>query len=108
MKEGLFYDIMVDVDERPDGWKKELYDKLSYNFLIECAAKNDGIKEWNLEYEKYLRSEWQRLFPHDKEYDPENIGKLFYLNSGFVRPGLSGKDIKNAIEGGSPLLWCTF
>ena len=91
---------MVDMDERPKGWNKELYDKLSFDFLIECS-QHGGIDEWNLRYEAYLKSEWERIFPHDKEYDPKNIGKLFYLNSGFVRPGLSGKDIKNAIDRGA-------
>jgi len=102
MREGLFYDIMVDVDERPDGWNKELYDKLSFEYLIECA-KNGRIEEWNLEYEKYLKSEWERIFP-DKGYDSENIGKLFYLNysfvrlnSGFVQPYYHDKDFNKAL-----------
>ena len=43
MKEGLIYDIMVDVNKRPEGWNKELYDKLSYDFRIECA-KNGEIR----------------------------------------------------------------
>ncbi len=101
-REGLFYDIMVDVDERPDGWNKELYDKLSFEYLIECA-KNGRIEEWNLEYEKYLKSEWERIFP-DKGYDSENIGKLFYLNysfvrlnSGFVQPYYHDKDFNKAL-----------
>ena len=75
MKEGLIYDIMVDVNKRPEGWNKELYDKLSYDFRIECA-KNGEIEEWNQVYEAYLRSEWERVFPLiecDKESDAFKI-----------------------------------
>lgn len=69
MREGLLYDIMVDVDERPEGWNKELYDRLSHDFLITCA-QNDGIEEWNQEYAAYLRYEWGRRFPSEG-YDSE-------------------------------------
>ncbi|MDO9522280.1 MAG: pentapeptide repeat-containing protein [Methanocorpusculum sp.] len=95
MREGLIYDIMVDVDERPDGWNKELYDKLSFEYLVECA-QNNKIGEWNQEYEKYLKSEWQRLFPNE-EYDPKNKGKLFDNGSDFVRLDFPNKNLKNAI-----------
>jgi hypothetical protein len=47
--------------ERPERWNKELYDKLSFEYLIECA-KNHRIDEWNQVYEAYLRSEWKRIF----------------------------------------------
>ncbi len=90
--EGLFYDIMV---EGPDGWNKELHDKLSFEFLIKCV-QNERIKEWNKEYDKYLKSEWERLFPGVK-YDPENIGELFDSNSRFQRPDYSDHDFKNAL-----------
>ncbi|MDO9522279.1 MAG: pentapeptide repeat-containing protein [Methanocorpusculum sp.] len=99
MREGLFYDIMVDVDERPDGSKKELYDKLSFDFLIECA-KNKRIDEWNQGYEEYLRSEWVRIFP-DKEYDPEKIGKLFDRDSDIIRPDFTYRDFTNVIQDGA-------
>ena len=89
---GLFYDIMV---EGPDGWNKELHDKLSFEFLIKCV-QNERIKEWNKEYDKYLKSEWERLFPGVK-YDPENIGELFDSNSRFQRPDYSDQDFKNAL-----------
>jgi len=88
---------MVDVVDRPEGWNKELYDKLSFEYLIECATKIDGIKEWNLAYEGYLKSEWERLFPHDKEYDPEDKAELFDLYPGFIQPDFSGKDFNNVI-----------
>ncbi len=100
MMEGLIYDIMVDVDERPEGWNKELYDKLSFEYLIECATKYDGIREWNKEYEKYLKSEWNRLYP-GVEYNPENKGKLCFYRYGFVRPDYSKKDFKKAITDGA-------
>jgi len=84
MREGLLYDIMVDVDERPEGWNKELYEKLSFEYLIECS-QHGGIDEWNQVYEDYLKSEWERLFP-DKKYDLKNIGELFDNQSDFVKP----------------------
>ena len=31
---------MVDVNIRPEGWNKELYDKLSFEYLIECAKNH--------------------------------------------------------------------
>ncbi len=99
MSEGLFYDIMVDLDERPDGWNKELYDKLSFEYLIECA-ENDRVEEWNREYMAYLKSELERLFPQDKEYYLMNIEKLYDNRSGFVQPDFSGKDfIKVSLDG---------
>jgi len=81
--------------EGPDGWNKELRDKLSFEFLIKCV-QNERIKEWNKEYDKYLKSEWERLFPGVK-YDPENIGELFDSNSRFQRPDYSDQDFKNAL-----------
>jgi len=94
--EGLLYDIMV---ERPEGWNKELYDKLSFEYLIECA-KNDRIDEWNQAYEAYLKSEWERLCP-DKGYDPQNIGKLLSHDSNFQRPSYSRNDFNKAIQEGA-------
>ena len=95
MREGLFYDMLV---EGPKGWNKELYDKLSYDFLIECATKNDGIKEWNQAYEAYLRSEWER-FVSLIEYDKKNIWVLIDLDLGFdfVRPDYKKKNFNNTI-----------
>ena len=81
--------------ERPEGWNKELYDKLSFEYLIKCA-KNGKISEWNQAYEAYLKSEWERIFP-DKKYDLKNIGELFDNRSDFVKPDFSGKDFKNVI-----------
>ena len=80
--------------ERPEGWNKELYDKLSFEYLIKCA-KNNKIEEWNMEYDKYLKSEWDRIFP-GVEYDPENIVKL--VDYDFVRPDFRSDDFKNAIS----------
>ncbi len=96
MREGLLYDIMVDVDERSEGWNKELYDRLSHDFLITCA-QNDGIEEWNQAYEAYLRSEWGRRFPNEG-YDSENIGKLFDNRSGFVKPDFQDEDFTDEIR----------
>ena len=90
---------MVDVNIRPEGWNKELYDKLSFEYLIECA-KNHRIDEWNQAYEEYLKSEWERLFP-DERYDSGNKGKLFAYHYGFVRPDYSKKDFKKAISDGA-------
>lgn len=99
MSEGLFYHIMVDVNKRLEGWNKELYDKLSFDFLIKCA-KNGKINEWNLAYEAYLRSEWERIFPVEK-YQKENNWRLFDYGSGFVRPNYIKKNFKNAIIEGA-------
>ena len=89
MKEGLIYDIMVDVNKRPEGWNKELYDKLSYDFRIECA-KNGEIEEWNQVYEAYLRSEWERVFPLI-ECDKKSKMVLFDDIFSFVRPDFHSK-----------------
>ncbi|ABN07909.1 pentapeptide repeat protein [Methanocorpusculum labreanum Z] len=67
--------------------------------MIECAQYR-RIEEWNLAYEKYLKSEWERILP-DEGYNLENIGKLFYYGSGFVRPGFQCKDFTNAIQEGA-------
>jgi len=88
---------MVDVDERPEGWNKELYDKLSFEYLIE-GSQNNKIEEWNLAYEEYLKSEWMRIFP-DKEYDLKNIGELFNIQSDFVKPHFMGQPPNYAIHG---------
>lgn len=87
---------MVDVDERPEVGNKDL----SFEYLIKCATKSDGIREWNMEYDKYLKSEWDRIFP-DVEYDPENKGKLFEYGSGFERPNYNKKDFTDAIQKGA-------
>ncbi len=79
--------------ERPERWNEELYDKLSFDFLIECAKK-DKIEEWNQAYRAYLQSEWERIFP-GVSYDPRNFGK--FHDSDFVRPNFSDKDFKNAM-----------
>jgi len=99
MREELIYDIMVDVDERPKGWNKELYHKLSSDFLIKCAKKGN-IEKWNLAYEAYLKSEWKRL-AFFGEYDKENNGKLFAYRSGFKRPVFNTHDFKKAIQKGA-------
>ncbi|MCK9313538.1 MAG: pentapeptide repeat-containing protein [Methanocorpusculum sp.] len=77
--------------ERPEGWNKELYDKLSFDFLIECAKK-DKIEEWNQAYEAYLKSEWERLIPN-QAFDIENIVNLpnFYFK--WIFPIFRDKDI---------------
>jgi uncharacterized protein YjbI with pentapeptide repeats len=90
--------------KRPEGWNKELYDKLSFEYLIECA-KNHRIDEWNCVYEEYLRSEWKRIFPN-KEYDPERISFMINtyhhnVNSFFVYPNFTGRDFIPAIGGGA-------
>jgi uncharacterized protein YjbI with pentapeptide repeats len=85
--------------ERPEGWHKELYDKLSFEYLIECA-KNERIDEWNQDYEAYLRSEWERIFPGVK-CDSINIGKLLNHDSKFQRPSYNKKDFNNAILEGA-------
>jgi len=83
--------------ERPEGWNETLYNKLSFEYLIECA-KNYSIEEWNQAYDAYLRSEWERIFP-DEVYDPENIQKLF--DADFVLPDFSNEDFTNAIQEGA-------
>ena len=82
-----------------DGWNKELYDNLSFEYLIECA-KNGKIDEWNQLYENYLISEWERLFPN-KKYDTKNYGEFFEYYSGLKRPDYSGKDFNDAIQEGA-------
>ena len=86
--------------ERLEGWNKELYDKLSFEYLIECSAKNGKIEEWNQAYEEYLKSEWDRLFP-GVGYDSENIGQLVDDDSGFLRPEYNRENFKNAIMQGA-------
>jgi len=81
--------------EEPKGWNE----KLSYDFLIECA-KNDKIDEWNMAYEAYLRYEWVRLFPSEM-YDLENIGKLFCDDVGFERLEYKGKSFNDDISDGA-------
>lgn len=88
--------------EWPEVYNKELYGILSYDFLIECA-KNKRILEWNHAYEAYLKSEWEKLFP-DERYDMENIGKLFFDGSDFVRPNYNRKDFRNAIQEGAKFI----
>ena len=106
-REGLFYHIMVDMDERPKGWNKELYDTLSFEYLIECATKIDGIKEWNLVYQAYLKSEWKRLFPRRK-FDENHYVVLFDDNSKFVRPNFADRNFNAAIENGASFLFARF
>jgi uncharacterized protein YjbI with pentapeptide repeats len=96
MREGLIYDIMVGEDERPKEWNLELYEKLSSDYLVECA-KNHRIEEWNQAYEAYLRSEWERLFP-EEGHELENIQKLIDADSGFILLDFQYKDFTNAIQ----------
>ena len=84
----IFYDNMV---QNHDGWNKELYDKLSFAYLIECA-ENNKIREWNQEYQKYLKSEWKRLIPN-QEFDMENIVHLPNFYSEWIFPIFNDKDI---------------
>jgi len=93
MREGLIYDIMVDVDERPEGWNKELYEKLSFEYLIECSH-NLRIIEWNQLYDAYLKSEWERIFLNEV-YDSRNIAKLIDDDSDFIQPDFSGINFNN-------------
>ena len=53
------------MEERPEGWNQELYEKLSFEYLIECG-ENERIGEWNAPYLEYLESEWKRLYPDRK------------------------------------------
>jgi len=101
------------MDEILEGWDKDLYDKLSFDFLIECA-ENEKIDEWNELYLEYLDSEWTRLYPEREWYsknvvelvgrvDISDLGLIEYFElqkSGalFKRPDFSGKDFKEAIS----------
>lgn len=77
--------------ERSEEWNRELYDKLSYDFLIECA-QNDEIKKWNEAFEAYLKFEWERLIPN-QAFDMENIVHLPNFYSEWIFPIFSDKDI---------------
>ncbi|MDD2286776.1 MAG: hypothetical protein PHQ11_15420, partial [Paludibacter sp.] len=56
--------------KRPEWWNKELYDKLSFEYLIECAEKKKKkIDKWNALYQEYLESEWKRLYPEMDSID---------------------------------------
>ncbi|WP_209315031.1 pentapeptide repeat-containing protein [Methanocorpusculum sp. GPch4] len=87
--------------EWPIVYNKELYEIISYDYLIKCA-KNKRILEWNHAYEAYLKSEWEKMFP-DERYDLENIGELFFEGSYFVRPDYVMKDFRKAIQEGVKL-----
>jgi len=83
--------------ERPEGWNKELYDKLSFEYLIKCA-KNNKIEEWNQVYKAYLKSEWERLFP-EIEYNKKKQMDFLNYDSDFVFPRYEEKDFSAAIVG---------
>ncbi len=86
------------MDKRPEVWNQELYEKLSFDFLIECA-ENKRIDEWNALYLEYLESEWKRLYPK-REWDTENVFALVKRDSEFNRPNFSSKDFQEAISRG--------
>ncbi|MDD2788940.1 pentapeptide repeat-containing protein [Methanoculleus sp.] len=83
--------------ERPEGWNEELYNKLSFEYLIECS-KNGKIEEWNLVYKAYLKSEWERLFP-EMEYNKKKQMDFLNYDSGFVLPRYEEKDFSASILG---------
>lgn len=80
------------MDEILEGWDKDLYDKLSFDFLIECAEKKK-IDEWNALYLEYLESEWKRLYP-DRKWDPENVFELVMRWPDFKKPTFFRKDFR--------------
>ncbi|MDO9522232.1 MAG: pentapeptide repeat-containing protein [Methanocorpusculum sp.] len=86
------------MDEKPEGWNQELYEKLSSDFLIECVEYN-RIGEWNDLYLEYLESEWNRLYP-EKRGDPIDILELVDTFSGLIRPDFVKKDFREAISRG--------
>jgi len=86
------------MDEKPEGWDQELYEKLSFEYLVECA-ENQRIDEWNALYREYLESEWKRLYP-ERKWDPENVFELVMRESDFERPDFSEKDFREAISRG--------
>ncbi len=86
------------MDEKPEGWNQELYEKLSFEYLIECA-ENKRIDEWNALYQEYLESEWKRLYPARK-WDPDNVFELAKRQPDFKRPDFSGKDFQETISQG--------
>jgi len=86
------------MDEILEGWDKDLYDKLSFEYLIACG-ENERIDEWNALYLEYLESEWKRLYP-ERMWDPENVFELVKRQSGFKKPDFSKKDFREAISRG--------
>jgi len=86
------------MDEIPEGWDQGLYEKLSFEKLIECD-ENKRIGEWNALYLEYLESEWKWLYPARK-WDPENVFELAERLSDFKRPDYSGKDFQESISRG--------
>lgn len=82
------------MDEKPEGWNQDLYEKLSFGFLINCA-KRGIFDEWNQVYEAYLKSEWKRLFP-DEVFDISNLGNLCASGSGWIQPKFT--DINDIIS----------
>ena len=80
------------MDEIPEGWNQELYEKLSFEYLIECA-ENKNIHEWNALYLEYLESEWKRLYP-DRKWDPENVFELVMRWPDFKKPTFFRKDFR--------------
>lgn len=77
------------MDEKPDGWNHELYDKLSFEYLIKCAG-NKRIDEWNTQYWRYLESEWNRLYLVGT-WDTKNVFELVMGDSQIIRPDFSSR-----------------
>ncbi|MEA5037437.1 MAG: pentapeptide repeat-containing protein [Methanocorpusculum sp.] len=86
------------MDEKPEGWNQELYEKLSFEYLIECG-ENERIDEWNVLYLEYLESEWKRVYP-ERKWDPDNVFELVVSYFDFKRPIFFAKDFQEAISCG--------
>lgn len=76
--------------KKPEGWNQEPDEKLSFDFLIECA-KNEKKGEWNA---LYLESEWKRVYS-ERTWDPKDIRELIRQDQ-FIRPNFRGKDFQES------------
>ena len=82
------------MDEKPEGWNQELYEKLSFEYLVECG-ENERIGEWNSLYLEYLESEWKRLYSEGK-WDPIDSVRMVVSNPQLIGPDFSGANFQEA------------
>ncbi len=87
------------MEEKPERWNQELYEKLSFEYLIECA-ENKKIDEWNALYLEYLESEWKRMYPK-RGWGQKEILELVDIFSQYKRSDFSGEDFCEAISRGA-------
>lgn len=83
------------MEEKPDEQDQGHNKTLSFEYLIECIETN-RIDEWNIQYRKYLSSEWKRLYP-EMLGGQMNILKLV-RHPEFKKSVFKGKDFRETID----------